>query len=286
MILPAFGVTIHDFERLRGHRLRPGGHDLRLGAQRLEAGGELRPRRLHRDHPRQALARGDQGHRQPGDEVPRRPLPRRARHGRGAAGAATSSSGAATPRRWRSGSARRRSPGFDFARDLERVGIANQTTMLSGESLAIAEEFAPERWCGATAPRPTAHFRLLRHHLLRHPGAAGRGVAAAGGAARRDGGVGGYNSSNTCHLAALVPVARRPHLPHRGRGRGSIPPPAPSATSPIGPKREVSTADWLGGARIIGITAGASTPTTRSARPSPGSAKRPGMPASRGGVAR
>ena len=48
VILPAFGVTIGDFERLRAHRLRAGGHHLRLGAQRLEAGRELRPRRLHR----------------------------------------------------------------------------------------------------------------------------------------------------------------------------------------------------------------------------------------------
>src|ERR1700732_573081 len=32
------------------------------------------------------------------------------------------------------------SPGFDFERDLVRGGLAHQTTMLSGESLAIAEE--------------------------------------------------------------------------------------------------------------------------------------------------
>ena len=43
--------------------------------------------------------------------------------------------------------------------------------------------------------------------------------------------IGGYNSSNTCHLAALVRAEGVPHLPHRGRRRGRSrraddPPPA------------------------------------------------------------
>ena len=66
VILPAFGVTIDDFERLRAHRLRAGGHDLRLGAQRVEAGRELRARRLT---PRSSTA----------STTTRRPRPRRAR---------------------------------------------------------------------------------------------------------------------------------------------------------------------------------------------------------------
>ncbi|HJR17430.1 MAG TPA: 4-hydroxy-3-methylbut-2-enyl diphosphate reductase, partial [Gemmatimonadales bacterium] len=96
------------------------------------------------------------------------------------------------------------SPGFDFERDLTRVGLANQTTMLSGESLAIAEEVrqsvirrygadaAPQHFrsfdtiCSATQERQDAVLTLLQEPL---------DVMVV---------VGGYNSSNTCHLAALV----------------------------------------------------------------------------------
>ncbi|HEU5039644.1 MAG TPA: 4-hydroxy-3-methylbut-2-enyl diphosphate reductase, partial [Gemmatimonadales bacterium] len=53
------------------------------------------------------------------------------------------------------------SPGFSFERDLVRVGIANQTTMLAGESLAIAEEVrksVARRYGDAAVPE---HFRSV-----------------------------------------------------------------------------------------------------------------------------
>src|SRR5439155_1757452 len=53
------------------------------------------------------------------------------------------------------------SPGFDPDRDLDRVGVANQTTMLSGESLAIAAEVRKSmarRWGDAALPE---HFRTF-----------------------------------------------------------------------------------------------------------------------------
>ena len=262
--MPAFGVTIGDFERLRDDRLRAGGHHLRLGAQRLEAGRELRPRRLHRDHPRQALPRGDQGDREPGDEVPGRPLPRRARHGRGAARLRLHRGTAATRRRSPRGSPRRSRRASTSTRDLARVGVANQTTMLSGESLAIAEEFRREHGaalrrrgarrehfrsfdtiCSATQERQDAVLALLEEPL---------DVMVV---------VGGYNSSNTCHLAALVQSQGVPTYPHRGRrrrrpGRGDDPPPADRHQG-RGRRRRLARRR----AAVIGITAGASTPNNK-----------------------
>jgi 4-hydroxy-3-methylbut-2-enyl diphosphate reductase len=154
------------------------------------------------------------------------------------------------------------SPGFDFERDLMRVGLANQTTMLSGESLAIAEEVrqsiirrygaenAPGHFrsfdtiCSATQERQDAILALLQEPL---------DVMVV---------VGGYNSSNTCHLAALVQQhgVTAYHIEDADAidvDTGAI------RHQPIGTKTEVVAQDWLGSSTVIGITAGASTPNNK-----------------------
>jgi 4-hydroxy-3-methylbut-2-enyl diphosphate reductase len=154
------------------------------------------------------------------------------------------------------------SPGFDFERDLQRVGLANQTTMLSGESLAIAEEIrrsverrygaaaVPERFrsfdtiCSATQERQDAVLALIESPL---------DVMIV---------VGGYNSSNTCHLAALVQSRGVPTY-HLEDAAGVDPVTGAIRHQPIGTREEIATDGWLGQARIIGITAGASTPNNK-----------------------
>jgi 4-hydroxy-3-methylbut-2-enyl diphosphate reductase len=154
------------------------------------------------------------------------------------------------------------SPGFDFSRDLSRVGIANQTTMLSKESLAIAEEFRRsierrygsehvaehfrtfDTICSATQERQDAVVELLDNPL---------DVMVV---------VGGYNSSNTCHLAALA-QSRGVRTFHIEDAQGIDPSSATIRHQPVGRKAEVEETDWLKGATRIGITAGASTPNNK-----------------------
>jgi 4-hydroxy-3-methylbut-2-en-1-yl diphosphate reductase len=154
------------------------------------------------------------------------------------------------------------SPGFDFEQDLVRVGIANQTTMLSGESLAIAREIGAsmarrygeaalaehfrsfDTICSATQERQDAVVALLDQPL---------DLMIV---------VGGYNSSNTCHLAALVRSRGVPvfHI----EDADAVDPAARTLRhQPIGTKQEAVATDWLGGARVIGMTAGASTPNNK-----------------------
>ena len=154
------------------------------------------------------------------------------------------------------------SDGFDFQRDLVRVGIANQTTMLSKESLAIAEEFRQgmirkygaaneadhirtfDTICSATQERQDAVAELLEESpdmmIV----------------------VGGYNSSNTTHLAALS--ARRGVPTFHIEDADCIDPAAGTIRHrPVGTNSEVQTDQWLGEARAIGLTAGASTPNNK-----------------------
>jgi 4-hydroxy-3-methylbut-2-en-1-yl diphosphate reductase len=154
------------------------------------------------------------------------------------------------------------SPGFDFSRDLERVGIANQTTMLSGESLAIAEEFRQSMLRRHGAERLAEHFRTFdticsatqerqdaMTELLKNP----LDVMVV---------VGGYNSSNTCHLAALARSSGVTTY-HIEDSQGIDPESGRILHQPVGTKQQVEASNWLGVSQIVGITAGASTPNNK-----------------------
>jgi 4-hydroxy-3-methylbut-2-en-1-yl diphosphate reductase len=152
------------------------------------------------------------------------------------------------------------SPDFDPDRDLQRIGLANQTTMLMSESLEIgemiraamrdrygdaeiAERFqAFDTICSATQDRQDAVVALLRDKPV--------DLMLV---------IGGYNSSNTANLARIC-AASRPTF------HVSDPACLVSANEirhrPVGSKSEVTSSGWLPaeGAVTIGLTSGASTP--------------------------
>jgi 4-hydroxy-3-methylbut-2-en-1-yl diphosphate reductase len=154
------------------------------------------------------------------------------------------------------------SPELDFTRDLVRVGLANQTTMLSGESLAIAREVRAsmvrrygeaalddhfrsfDTICSATQERQDAVLQLLTEppDLMMV--------------------VGGYNSSNTCHLAALC----REHGVATYHIEDAEAVDVTTGTlryQPAVKQPEAEVRGWLEGVSTIGITAGASTPNNK-----------------------
>jgi 4-hydroxy-3-methylbut-2-enyl diphosphate reductase len=152
------------------------------------------------------------------------------------------------------------SPGFDPDRDLQRIGLANQTTMLMSESLQVQELFrqamlqrfgeaemedrfrAFDTICSATQDRQDAVVNLLKEKAL--------DLMIV---------IGGYNSSNTCNLARIcaeqVPTF---HVADPGclESADLI------RHRPAGEKREIRTEGWLplGRNLSIGLTSGASTP--------------------------
>jgi 4-hydroxy-3-methylbut-2-enyl diphosphate reductase len=155
--------------------------------------------------------------------------------------------------------ARAVSPGFDPDLHLQRIGCANQTTMLSSESLEIGEMFrsaigdrygveglagrfrAFDTICSATQDRQDAIIALLASQTL--------DLMIV---------LGGYNSSNTCNLARIC--AERLPTYHVADPE-SLVSPVEILHKPAGGKHEVSTQGWLPeGPLAIGLTSGASTP--------------------------
>jgi 4-hydroxy-3-methylbut-2-enyl diphosphate reductase len=162
------------------------------------------------------------------------------------------------------------SEGFDPDLHLERIGVANQTTMLSGDSLDIAAEVgrALERRYGGEGYDPVRHFRsfdTICSATQERQDAVEKLVAGPEGPPDVMVVIGGYNSSNTHHLAVLC--ARHAvtfHVADAGcidpeRGTIRFKPAGTPLDTP-----EVEAEDWLPpGPLVVGLTAGASTPNVK-----------------------
>jgi 4-hydroxy-3-methylbut-2-en-1-yl diphosphate reductase len=157
------------------------------------------------------------------------------------------------------------SPGFDPETDLKKVGVANQTTMLMSETMAVGEELRKamveqygeenlaehfelfDTICSATQDRQDALFELLEHPL---------DVAII---------VGGYNSSNTNNLAIIAKdrVPRSYHIASGDCINGNVIRHKPPGT-PLDPREEVEEEGWISAGPVrVGLTAGASTPNSQ-----------------------
>jgi 4-hydroxy-3-methylbut-2-enyl diphosphate reductase len=152
------------------------------------------------------------------------------------------------------------STGFDPDRDLQRVGLANQTTMLMSESLAVGELLRAamiDRWgeadlpghyqafdtiCSATQDRQDAVETLLKEQKI--------DLMVV---------IGGYNSSNTANLARMCAAA---HPTYHIADPDCLVSLDEIRHRPVGAKAEIVSRGWLPstGPVSVGLTSGASTP--------------------------
>jgi 4-hydroxy-3-methylbut-2-enyl diphosphate reductase len=154
----------------------------------------------------------------------------------------------------------RYSAGFDAKRDLERIGVVNQTTMLATETQAIAallrqaiidrygeasvgEHFADtsDTLCYATNENQNATYAMIE---------AGADVAIV---------IGGYNSSNTSHLVELCSEKMPTYFIRDAR---EILSPDEIRHFDLHTEAELTTRDWRPDVNPIEVvlTAGASCP--------------------------
>ncbi len=150
------------------------------------------------------------------------------------------------------------SEGFDPDKDLGKIGFANQTTMLSRESIEISNmlrEALRARYGDAGLPDRFRHFDTIcsatqdRQDAIRKLGEKKMNVILV---------IGGYKSSNTGHLAEIASefcpvyhvedafsILSREKIRHKKAGA----------------QEALETSGWLPSGEIkVGITAGASTP--------------------------
>ncbi|MDQ3556459.1 MAG: 4-hydroxy-3-methylbut-2-enyl diphosphate reductase [Gemmatimonadota bacterium] len=162
------------------------------------------------------------------------------------------------------------SPGFDPDLHLDRIGVANQTTMLAGESLAIAAEVGrslERRFGGEPGFRLDAHFRsfdTICSATQERQDAVAK-LLATDPPLDMMLVIGGYNSSNTNHLAVLC--AERTLTFHLADADRIDPEAGAVRFKPNGSPfdtPEVEAYDWLSpGPLTVGLTAGASTPNNK-----------------------
>lgn len=150
------------------------------------------------------------------------------------------------------------SPGFDPDLHLQKIGLANQTTMLMSETLKVQETLrqamvdrhgveglesrfrAFDTICSATQERQDAVLDMLKD--------GGLDVMIV---------IGGYNSSNTQALARMcAPRVNTYYIDSPGCVDGDS-----IRHRAVGASAETTTQDWLAAGEVrVGITAGASTP--------------------------
>ena len=151
------------------------------------------------------------------------------------------------------------SAGFDPDTMLQNVGVANQTTMLKGETEQIGklfestlmQKFGPaalkdhfmvtDTICDATQERQDAMYALVERDV---------DLILV---------VGGYNSSNTAHLQEIAEHKKLPSFWVDTAGRIDVA--ANAIDHRLHHGELVTTKPWLGKGKIrVGITSGASTP--------------------------
>ena len=156
------------------------------------------------------------------------------------------------------------SPGFDPDRDLERIGVANQTTMLANESLAIGARVRAtmvEKFGEAHAATHYRSFGTICSATQERQDAVLKMMAAPPDLMIV---IGGYNSSNTNHLAHMC---RQHTTTYHVEDASCI----DAEAGTIRHKPELAAdaperveTDWLpSGPFTLGLTAGASTPNNK-----------------------